>query len=186
MPKYTYTKIFLRLLSMCLPLTNEIKSHTCMKSRLFMATLFLLLWCQSALLRGLFVKPGLGHWQKVQTQIRCCRMCLIRLCTVCLNYRKFRFKWNSLKSPFRIIFPAYTQRQSTHQCCQCFDLESRQLLWLYVYLMSESELITVTSQMTLIHKWHVKWHYCDLYTNVENVQVTRPVLSLLYVMENIW
>ena len=26
-----------------------------------------------------------------------------------------------LKSPFRIIFPAYSQRQSTHQCCQYFD-----------------------------------------------------------------
>ena len=28
---------------------------------------------------------------------------------------------NSLKFPFRNIFPAYTQGQSTHQCCQCFD-----------------------------------------------------------------
>ena len=41
--------------------------------------------------------------------------------TVCLNYRKLRVKWNTLKSMFRTIIPAYTQRQSAHQCCQCFD-----------------------------------------------------------------
>ena len=52
----------------------------------------------------------------VQTQIRS-RI----LCNVCLNYRKFRIEGNSLKFPFRTIFPAYTQRQSTHQCCQCFN-----------------------------------------------------------------
>ena len=58
-------------------------------------------------------EPGLilGHCQTVQTQIRRRRTRrLIRACTVC---------WNSLK--FRTIFPAYTQRQSTHQCCQYFD-----------------------------------------------------------------
>ena len=46
---------------------------------------------------------------------------LIRVCTVCLNYRTLRVERNSLKSPFRTIFPAYTYRQSTHQYCQCFD-----------------------------------------------------------------
>ena len=46
---------------------------------------------------------------------------LIRVCTVCLNYRKFRIKRNSLKSSFRAISTVYTQRHSTHQCCQCFD-----------------------------------------------------------------
>ena len=72
--------------------------------------------------RGLFVKPRLGHWQTVQTQIRCFRMWhLIRVCTVCLNNRKLRFNWNSLNSPFRTIFPAYTPRQSTLLCCQYFD-----------------------------------------------------------------
>ena len=30
---------------------------------------------------------------------------LIKVCTVCLNYKKLRVKWNSLKSPLRIIFP---------------------------------------------------------------------------------
>ena len=40
----------------------------------------------------------------------------IRVCTVCLNCRNIR-----IKSPFRAIFPAYTQRQSLHQCSQCFD-----------------------------------------------------------------
>ena len=38
-----------------------------------------------------------------------------------LNNRKSRVKQNSLKSPFSTIFQAYTQRQSIHQCCQCFD-----------------------------------------------------------------
>ena len=49
---------------------------------------------------------------------------LLRVCTVCLNYRKLKVKWNSVQSPFRNIFPAYTQRQSTHQCCQYFDSRS--------------------------------------------------------------
>ena len=83
------------------------------------------MWRQSALDRGLSVKPGLdhlGHWQTVQTQIRCRRMRhLIRVCTVCLNYMKLRAEWNSHKSPSRAIFPAYTQGQLTHQCCQCFE-----------------------------------------------------------------
>ena len=34
---------------------------------------------------------------------------LIRFCTICLNYWKIRIEWNSRKSPFRTIFPAYTQ-----------------------------------------------------------------------------
>ena len=72
-------------------------------------------WCR--------VKPGLGPWQTVQAQIRRGRTRhQIRVCTVCLNYKKLRVKWISLKSPFRTIFSAYSQRQSIHQCCQCFDL----------------------------------------------------------------
>ena len=65
------------------------------------------------------------HWQTVQTQIRRRRTWrLIRVCTICLNYRKLRVKGNNRKAPFRTIFPAYTQRQSTQQCCQCFDFIS--------------------------------------------------------------
>ena len=79
-------------------------------------------------LRGISVKPGLvhlGYWQTVQTQIRHRRMWhLIRVCTVCLNYRNLRVEGNSLKSPFRTIFPAYTQRQSTQPCRRCFDIIS--------------------------------------------------------------
>ena len=46
--------------------------------------------------RGLSVKPGLRHWQTVQTQIRRHRIrCLIRVCTTCLNYRKLRVKRKS-------------------------------------------------------------------------------------------
>ena len=74
--------------------------------------------------RGL---SGLGRWQTVPTKIRGCRMwCLIRVCTVCLKYRKLKIKWNNLKSLLRTYFSAYTQRQSTHQCSQGFD-------WFWVY-----------------------------------------------------
>ena len=89
---------------------------------LLIATVFLSLWHQSVVDRVLSV-PGLGHWghwQTVQTQIRCRSMQhLIRVCTICLNYRKIRAEWNSL---VRTVFPAYTLRQSIHQCCQCFGL----------------------------------------------------------------
>ena len=64
----------------------------------------------------------LGHWKTVHTQIRRCRRRhLIWVSTVCINYRELRVNWNSLKFPFRTILPAYIERQSTHQCCQCFD-----------------------------------------------------------------
>ena len=64
----------------------------------------------------------LGHWWTVQTQIKRRRMRhLISVITVCLNYRKLTVEWNSLKSPFRTIFPAYIWKQSTHQYRQCFD-----------------------------------------------------------------
>ena len=70
----------------------------------------------------LSVIPGQGHRQTVQTQIRRHRTWrLNRVCTVCENYRKLIVKWNNLKSPFRTIFTADAQRQSTHQLCQCFD-----------------------------------------------------------------
>ena len=115
-----------------------------------MATLFLPLWRQSAINGGLSVKPGLahlGHWQTVQTQIRHRMRCLIRVCTVCSNYRKLRVKWNSLKFPFRTIFPANTKRQSTHQCCQCFDLLLLLLLLLVLLLLLFWENKT----------WHFMW-----------------------------
>ena len=44
---------------------------------------------------------------------------LIRVCTDCKSYRKLRVKWNCLKFLFRIFFPS--QRQLSHQYCQCFD-----------------------------------------------------------------
>ena len=31
------------------------------------------------------------------------------------------FSKRRVKSPFRTIFPACIQKQSTYQCCQCFD-----------------------------------------------------------------
>ena len=81
--------------------------------------------------RGLSVKPGLEHWQTVQAQIRrCITRRLIRICTVFLNNRKLKINSNSLTSTFRTIFPAYTKRQSTHHCCQCFDSLTAILSWL--------------------------------------------------------
>ena len=61
---------------------------------ILIARLFLWLWRQSAIDRGLSVKPGLGHlghWQTVQTQTRRRRtQRLIWICTVCLNCRKLK------------------------------------------------------------------------------------------------
>ena len=37
---------------------------------------------------------------------------------------------------YRTIFPAYTQRQSTHQCCQYFDLYENAVKWTYSTLMA--------------------------------------------------
>ena len=61
--------------------------------------------------------------KSVQPQIRMRRP--IRVCSNCLNYKKIRVKWDSLKCPIRTSFPAYTERrQSTHQCYQCFDSDT--------------------------------------------------------------
>ena len=62
-------------------------------------TLFLSLWRQSAVASGLSLKPSLGHlghWKTVPNQIRSRRTRhLIRVCTVCLNYRKLRVEFNN-------------------------------------------------------------------------------------------
>ena len=134
---YNWAKVYksqnyLRQLSSWKSLTNVIKSSVTQNPRnrylnLFKSTLFLWLWRQSAGDRVLSVKPELGHlgrWQTVQTQIRRHKMHLIRVYMVCLNYRKLRIKRNSLKSKFKAISKP-TLRQSTHQCCQCFDLQRR-------------------------------------------------------------
>ena len=40
----------------------------------------------------------------------------------CLHkFQEVKGKWMSLKCPFSTISLAYTLRQSTSQCCQCFD-----------------------------------------------------------------
>ena len=71
--------------------------------------------------KRILCKPGRGHKQTMQTQIRNHRMRrLISVCTVCLNNRSF--KWNRLNSRFSIIFSAYIQKQSTNQFCQCLRL----------------------------------------------------------------
>ena len=103
----------LRLLYTWLLLTNEIKLHVCMQSRLFIATQFLSL--SERCVKRVICKTWTGT---LANNAECGG--LIRVCTVCLNNRKLRVKWTVL-SPFRTIFPAYTQWQSTHQCCQCFD-----------------------------------------------------------------
>ena len=58
-------------------------------------------------MKSTYVKPGLGlvlvHLQAVKIQIRTRR--LIRVCTICLNCRKLRVKWNSLV-PIQDYFPS--------------------------------------------------------------------------------
>ena len=72
---------------------------------------------------------------------------VIRVCTICLNYRKLRVKWNSYKSPFRTILPAYTQRQPTHQWCQCFDynLEPNYVCWNGIYSWQQAQNKQITA-----------------------------------------
>ena len=88
------------------------QTASCRKSKLwlFIAALFLLLWRQSTVQWGSPVKPGLGHWQTLQTKITHHRMRrLIRVCTVLLNYRKLR-----VKSPFRTIsLPIFRDNRPT-------------------------------------------------------------------------
>ena len=61
-------------------------------------------------------KPEPLHWQRVQTHIRhLTARHLTRVCTVRLNNRKLRIKWNGLKATFR------TFTQPTLKCCQCFE-----------------------------------------------------------------
>ena len=72
-----------------------------------------------------YTKTWQGNWDRHQTESRWVddiqhSRSLIRIftvyilecqsCSVCLNYWKLRVKWNSLKSPFRTIFPANTRR----------------------------------------------------------------------------
>ena len=66
-----------------------------------------------------------------------------RVCTVCLNYRKLRVKWNGLKSPFRSIFPAYTQRQSTVPVLSVLWLQGEQLLLLPVAFLNIGSLLKI-------------------------------------------
>ena len=99
-----------------------IQANTKSRKQLFIAALFLSLWRQSAVQRELSgLGLVLGQWQTVQTQIRCCSMLLlIRVyCGICsgsalFTYRQLRVKWNSPKSIFKTIFPAYTQGKLTN------------------------------------------------------------------------
>ena len=77
--------------------------------------------------RGLSINPGLGTFgalanSAVQDQTTC-DVWLVS--AILLKLQVLRVKWKSLKSPFRTIFSAYTRRQLTNQCCQCFDFCAR-------------------------------------------------------------
>ena len=107
-PYYTNAKISLRELSTWLSLTIAIKPRVWRNHGSY----------SRAILVAVSVKPRLEHWQTVQTKIRRCRTRRqIRVCTICLNDRKLRLKLNSLVSPFRTIFLAYTQGRSAHYQC---------------------------------------------------------------------
>ena len=65
---------------------------------------------QECNVKRVICKTWTGTLANITTQIRRRRTRrLIWVFTVCLSYRKLIFKWNSLMSPFRTIFPAYTQ-----------------------------------------------------------------------------
>ena len=67
-------------------------------------------------------KTWTGHLQIMQTQIRQQRTrLLVRLCTVCLYYRKLRVKWNSL-SPLSRPISQPTPRDNRSPVLSCFDL----------------------------------------------------------------
>ena len=66
------------IIDQCNQTASQMKS-----SWLFIAALFLSLWRQNAVDRELSVKPGLGHWQTIQTQIK--RRRLRRLISVWLK-----------------------------------------------------------------------------------------------------
>ena len=88
---------------------------------LVIAALFLSLWHQSAVRKtwtGIFgtLANSANPDQTPRSRRRTRR--LIRVCTFCLKLNGLN---ETVLSPFRTIFPACTQRQSTHQCCQCFD-----------------------------------------------------------------
>ena len=90
----------------------------------------------SAVKSGLSVKSGLGlvlgHWQTVQTQIRCHRTRrVIRICTICSNFRKLRVKWNSLMSPFGPFSqPTLRGNQPTSSVSALIRTGSQQSFWI--------------------------------------------------------
>ena len=78
----------------------------------------------------LFIKPGLGHWQRVQTQ----NVASDQVCTVCENYRKLRVKWNSFKSPFRTIsWPTHKSSQPTSAVSALSFISLwKHMLWVHI------------------------------------------------------
>ena len=99
-----YVHLSLKLLSTWLSLTNKIKPRVRRINQMFR------IWNPQSVVSesNSIIKYGLGivmgHWQIVYIQIGHRRTWrLIRVCTVCLNYRKLRAKW---KSPFGTIFPS--------------------------------------------------------------------------------
>ena len=69
--------------------------------------LILSLWRQSAVWRRLSVKSGLGHWQIMQTQIRCRRMRrLIWVCTVCIKLQEVKDSMKQSFVPVQGHFPS--------------------------------------------------------------------------------
>ena len=121
----------------------------------------------------------------MQSQIRRHRTRpLIRLCTICLNNRKLRVTWNILKSPFRtIFFSAYTQRQSTHQCCQCFDF----VLWCFTNWVREP-LCEAINHFVVLKHLNLWWRFgsgkidlnprCVLHTDRSRAMVLVFVCAL--------
>ena len=108
-----------------------------------------------------------GHWQTVQTQIKRSRTRrLISFCTICLNYRKWRVKLNSLQSPFSTICPAYTNRPTSAVSALIYTIgikhgfsriNIRQVPW--EMLKTEAEGVFNTSQGT----WRMLMHWKNMF-----------------------
>ena len=66
--------------------------------------------------------------------------CLIKICTVCLNYRKLRVKWNVVKSLLWTIFPAYNSETIDPPILSVLWLVWGCPIWNYDQVCSKTEL----------------------------------------------
>ena len=87
---------------------------------------------------------------------------------MCLNYRKLRVKRN--KSLVWTVFPAHlahAMRQSTHQCCQCFD--SRLLVCVAVLRPSQPNEVMSSAVSLPIHTFAGQVEFSKRLTSIVHI-----------------